>query len=71
MQLRAGAPAFDEAAVIEALRGQLSSYKVPKRIVVLSADAMPLTGSNKVRKALLIEQLSEMLDDAAPSLPSA
>jgi acyl-CoA synthetase (AMP-forming)/AMP-acid ligase II len=63
---------FDEGAIREALRTQLSSYKVPRRIWALPADAFPLTGSGKVRKSELIPMLSALLEaeQPAPAQPS-
>jgi acyl-CoA synthetase (AMP-forming)/AMP-acid ligase II len=50
IQLRP-AQTLDEDAMRETLRGRLSSYKVPKRIIALTADELPLTGSGKIRKS--------------------
>jgi acyl-CoA synthetase (AMP-forming)/AMP-acid ligase II len=61
VQMRAG-EAFDEAAVREALRGQLSSYKVPRRIFAMAAEDLPLTGSGKIRKPALAPLLAARLE---------
>jgi len=60
VQLRAG-QAFDEAEARAALRGRLSSFKVPKRLFVLAAEDFPITGSGKVKKAALAERLGARL----------
>lgn len=49
---------LDEAEVIEALKRRLSSYKVPRRILALSTQEMPMTGSGKIRKPELSELLA-------------
>jgi acyl-CoA synthetase (AMP-forming)/AMP-acid ligase II len=60
VQIRAS-ERFDEAAIREHLRGQLSSYKVPKRLFALAPEEFPMTGSGKVRKSDLIGQLAARL----------
>lgn len=40
----------DEAMLRERLRGELSSYKVPRRIAFFDFDELPRTPSNKIRK---------------------
>lgn len=50
---------LDESAVIDDLKRRLSSYKVPKRIVAIGQDEMPMTGSGKIKKAELIALLEE------------
>jgi acyl-CoA synthetase (AMP-forming)/AMP-acid ligase II len=52
---------FDEAALRAWLAGQLSSFKVPKRILPLAAADMPRTDTGKVRKTELSARLEEML----------
>jgi len=49
VELRPG-QAFDEGAIREALRRQLSSFKVPRRIFELSNDDFQFTASGKVIK---------------------
>ncbi len=39
---------FDEEAVREKLKGELSSYKIPRRFTTLAPDELPLTSSGKV-----------------------
>lgn len=39
---------IDEAAVIEALRGRLSHYKVPRRVFHLTEDEVPMLSSGKI-----------------------
>ncbi len=41
-------PNFDEAAVRERLKGELSSYKIPKRFLAVSRTDIPLLSSGKV-----------------------
>ena len=52
---------FDEAAIRNSLRKELSSFKVPARILALPSDAFPLTASGKIRKPPLTEALAELL----------
>jgi acyl-CoA synthetase (AMP-forming)/AMP-acid ligase II len=51
----------DEATLIGRLKRQLSSYKVPRRIVLLKNDEMPRTPSEKVRKPELRALMQERL----------
>lgn len=51
-------PDFDEAAVRERLRGELSSYKIPKRFLALSRTDIPLLSSGKVD----LRQLRKLFD---------
>ncbi|MBV9512011.1 MAG: acyl--CoA ligase [Caulobacteraceae bacterium] len=60
VQMRPGF-ALDEAQLTADLRGQLSSFKVPKRYVALEAAEFPLTGSGKVKKSALKELMSQRL----------
>lgn len=46
---------FDEAAVRERLRTELSPYKVPRRFAVLRRCEVPLRSSGKVDLAALAE----------------
>ncbi|NTY59312.1 AMP-binding protein [Mycolicibacterium sphagni] len=39
---------FDEAAVRDKLKAELSSYKIPRRFATLAPDDLPLTSSGKV-----------------------
>jgi acyl-CoA synthetase (AMP-forming)/AMP-acid ligase II len=52
---------LDEQELIAQLRKELSSYKVPKRIAFLAAEAIPRTGSGKVQKFKLKPILEEAL----------
>ncbi|WP_083062733.1 class I adenylate-forming enzyme family protein [Mycobacterium arosiense] len=54
-----GAPALDEAALVERLRTELSAYKVPKRFVALHNAEVPLMSSGKVD----MRRLRELFDD--------
>jgi fatty-acyl-CoA synthase len=51
----------EEAALREALKGELASYKIPRRIVFLDEADIPMTGTGKIRLAdlrkLAIERL--------------
>ncbi|MEB4210591.1 class I adenylate-forming enzyme family protein [Mycobacterium sp. 94-17] len=51
-------PDFDEAAVRERLKGELSSYKIPKRFITLPPDEVPLLSSGKVD----MRRLRELFD---------
>ena len=64
VQLRPGA-AFDAARIQGALREQLSSYKVPRHVFALAAEAFPMTGSGKIKKSDLIALLQARLPEAA------
>lgn len=44
---------INEAALLERLSEALASYKVPRHIVVLAADELPRTGTEKVRLGVL------------------
>jgi acyl-CoA synthetase (AMP-forming)/AMP-acid ligase II len=52
LALEAGAE-FDEAAVRERLKGELSSYKIPKRFAAVLRSDIPLLSSGKVDVAAL------------------
>lgn len=56
---------LDEAAVIAALRKQISSFKVPKRIIAFADADMPMTGSGKIIKSQLVELLKGIVPVAA------
>ncbi len=45
---RAGAAVFDEAALRERLKAELSAYKIPKRFIALPSAEIPLLSSGKV-----------------------
>jgi acyl-CoA synthetase (AMP-forming)/AMP-acid ligase II len=47
----------DPDAVRTRLRDELSSYKVPRHVIVLNHDEVPLTDSGKVHKKRLLELL--------------
>jgi acyl-CoA synthetase (AMP-forming)/AMP-acid ligase II len=46
-------PDFDEATVRERLKGELSSYKIPRRFVALARADVPLLSSGKVDRQRL------------------
>ncbi len=48
---------LDEADIREFLRQRLASYKVPRRLLILREDEVPVTGNSKV-KAAEIKQLA-------------
>jgi acyl-CoA synthetase (AMP-forming)/AMP-acid ligase II len=50
-----------EAEILQWLRGELASYKVPRRILFLRQEEIPLTASNKVQLAQLRELASARL----------
>jgi len=64
---RRGTAEISERTVIERLKQSLSSYKVPKRVVFMTADELPKTGSGKVKKAELVALLQPLLETAAAS----
>jgi fatty-acyl-CoA synthase len=45
-------------ALIEACRGALAGYKVPRRVVFMAPEQLPLTASGKVQKHVLRERLA-------------
>ncbi|MGV0643032.1 class I adenylate-forming enzyme family protein [Mycolicibacterium sp. XJ2546] len=49
------AAVFDEPALREALKSQLSAYKIPRRFAALPASQIPVTSSGKVDIARLTE----------------
>ncbi|WP_374025071.1 class I adenylate-forming enzyme family protein [Mycobacterium sp. HNNTM2301] len=50
--------AFDEAALRDRLKAELSAYKIPRRFLALSRDKLPLLSSGKVDR----RQLRKLLD---------
>lgn len=54
-----GATSFDEAALRERLKTELSSYKIPKRFIVVRAAEIPLLSSGKVD----VRQLQGLFDE--------
>jgi len=46
------------------LRSQLSSFKVPKRILFMAQDDLPKTPSQKIRTAAIAQRLAEEMDTA-------
>jgi acyl-CoA synthetase (AMP-forming)/AMP-acid ligase II len=54
---------IDVAAIQRRMKQEISSYKVPRRIVVMSADAIPRTSGGKVRKGELRKNLSEKVTE--------
>ena len=61
---------LDEPALRAHLRGLLSDYKVPKRIVSLEPDEVPRTESHKIRKPALVQLLMERLTTDAATMRS-
>ncbi|MCK9542912.1 MAG: acyl--CoA ligase [Novosphingobium sp.] len=50
---------LDPAEVTAELKRRLSSFKVPRRIVAMTEDTLPMTGSGKVKKAELVAMLTD------------
>lgn len=50
---------IEEAALVAALRERLSSYKVPRRILVWPPERMPTLSSGKLDMARLLQQVEE------------
>ena len=53
---------LDATAILDVLRPQLASFKMPKRVYVL--DELPRNAMSKVQKALLRERYKAAFDDA-------
>ncbi|HTO40991.1 MAG TPA: class I adenylate-forming enzyme family protein [Rhizomicrobium sp.] len=53
---------FDEGEIRQALRRELSAFKIPKHIFSLAMEEFPLTASGKVRKHALSAILSAMMN---------
>lgn len=58
---------LDEAALKASLRTQLSSFKVPKRILFRDYDSLPRTPSNKIRKPALAQMVAPVLAEEKAS----
>ncbi|MCZ7530180.1 MAG: AMP-binding protein [Acidimicrobiia bacterium] len=56
---------LDETTVTEFCRAELPGYKRPKAVLVLTPDAVPMTGSGKVTKHVLRDRLLRALDRGA------
>lgn len=56
---------LDEAAVRSFAATRLSSYKVPRRVIVVAESDLTLTGSNKVKRNELRELAARRLSDRA------
>jgi fatty-acyl-CoA synthase len=52
---------LDETAIREYLKQRLASYKVPRRVLFLREDELPMTGSEKVKAAALIQHAMQKL----------
>ena len=59
-------PAELEAAIVDACRGRIASFKIPRRVFVV--DALPMTASGKVQKHLLRADVLDRL--GAPTTPA-
>jgi len=59
-------PAELEAAIVDACRGRIASFKIPRRVFVV--DALPMTASGKVQKHLLRADVLDRL--GAPTAPA-
>ena len=51
---------IDEAALLQALRGQLDGYKVPKSVIVV--DELPKTSTGKIQKNVIRDQHASHYD---------
>jgi len=56
--VRSAQPSFDEAALRERLKDELSAYKIPKRFLALPSAEVPLLSSGKVDN----RQLKKLFD---------
>jgi fatty-acyl-CoA synthase len=65
-------PALTEAMLIDACRGVIANYKLPKEVRFLTAEALPRNVSGKVERRLLEALLEALLDEPPPRqrLPS-
>lgn len=62
---------LDEAGVRDHLKGCLSSFKVPRRIVAFASEDLPSTGSGKVIKHLLLPLLCARIGIAQQQPPTS
>lgn len=62
---------LDSAAVLEHCRREMASYKVPRHLFLLSADAVPRTGTQKVDKPLLRRRAAELAGGDADLLSTS
>ena len=53
---------LDAEAIRAFLKSSLASYKVPRRVLFLQEEELPLTGSAKIRSGALRELISKRLD---------
>jgi acyl-CoA synthetase (AMP-forming)/AMP-acid ligase II len=53
----AAGASLDDTAILECLRGELSSYKVPRRLLVCTKSDLPFTDSGKIRRKDLAQLL--------------
>jgi fatty-acyl-CoA synthase len=56
---------FDEAAIRGALKSQLASYKIPRRVLFFSAEEMPMAGSAKIKSGAVRELAAKRLQNEA------
>jgi fatty-acyl-CoA synthase len=54
--------AMDEAAIRNALKPQLASYKIPRRVLFFREDEMPMAGSAKIKSGAVRELASKRLN---------
>ena len=52
-----GSVTLDQPSILNRLKGELSSFKVPKRIVIVDEETMPRTATGKIKKRDLPELL--------------
>jgi len=57
------ASGLDEAGLRARLRGQISAFMIPRRVLFLDLDDFPRTPSNKIRKPALAMQVEPLWGD--------
>jgi fatty-acyl-CoA synthase len=57
---------LDPAELIALCREHLARFKVPKHVLLISADELPTTPTGKVQKFRLVARATERLGHAAP-----
>jgi fatty-acyl-CoA synthase len=64
--IREGDAVLTEEDVIALCRGQLASFKIPRRVIFV--DEFPMTGSRKIQKYLLRDEAERLCAPASPGL---
>jgi acyl-CoA synthetase (AMP-forming)/AMP-acid ligase II len=57
---------LDPDAIRDELRARLSAYKVPRVVVLVERDDVPMTASNKVHKKLIADLVAERVAGREP-----